>query len=152
MGKPRNFHLTENFILEVDGIERVRFSSVTGLDQQFNDVVIRQGAETTPNRQPGEYQPVDITVEGPAYTDTAFEDLFNKTVDIVNGGGSVGEDLYFDADLKQMDRDKSTVLKKWRLERCYCASYNPGDFDAEAEAPRKESMILRPKKVVPITV
>jgi len=152
MGKPRNFHMQQNFLLLIGGVERARFSSVDGLDQQVPDVVIRQGAETFPNRQPGEYQPVDVTVEGPAFTDTSIEDMFYKTIDLINGGGAIGEDLYFTATLQQVDRDKSTVLKKWKLERCYCGGYNAGTFDAEGDAVRKESFILRPRRVIPQTV
>ena len=51
---------------------------VNGLAENFNDVVVRQSAVTWPDRIPGEYQPIDITVvpEGgaPARTNDARYD------------------------------------------------------------------------------
>jgi len=145
--EPRNFHMQPKWVLEIDGIERVRFSRVTLPDETVTDNVIRQSAETHPNRAPGEYQPVDVEVEGPSYTDPTVRDLWNKTINMIEGGGEIGEDLYFDADLIQLDRDNTTQLVKYRLHRCYCGGRKFGDFDAEADGARKIGFILRPRKI-----
>jgi hypothetical protein len=150
MGAPRNFDLTANWVLEMDGIERSRFSKVTIPEEAVTDIVIKQSAETFPNRMPGEYTPVDVAVEGPTWSDDTVQKLWERTINIINGGGPVGEDLYFDADLIQLDRDKVTPKKKFRLHHCYCGGRGYGDFDAETDAPRKESFILRPKRIEPI--
>ncbi len=151
--QPRNFMLQPKWVLYIDGIERIRFSRVTIPDENVSDNVIRQGAQTHPDRVPGEYQPVDVEVEGPAYVaDPTFRLLWNKTIDAINGGGEIGEALYFDADLVQLDRNNFTELEKVRLHHCYCAGRKFGDFDAEADGARKQGLLLRPKKIEVIPV
>jgi hypothetical protein len=150
---PRNFYMQPKWVLYIDGIERVRFSKVTIPDETVTDNVIRQSAQTHPDRAPGEYQPVDVDVEGPAYfSDPTFRTLWNKTIDVVNGGGQIGENLYFDCDLVQLDRDNETELEKYRLHRCYCGGRKFGDFDAESDGARKKGAMLRPKKVEEIAI
>lgn len=149
---PRNFFLQANWKLEIDGIERARFGKVTGLGETVTDVVIRQSAQTWPDRAPGLYQPVEITVEAPAYLDPSIRDLWTKTIDIINGGGNIGEELYFSADLVQLDRDKSTELERYRLHRCYCGGRTYGDRDAEADDFVRDGFMLRPKRIEQIAV
>ncbi|MCP4568959.1 MAG: hypothetical protein GY841_15395 [FCB group bacterium] len=145
---PKNFMMQPKWVLYIDGMERIRFSRVTVPDETVSDNVIRQGAQTHPDRAPGEYQPVDVEVEGPAYfSDPTFRTMWNRTIDVINGGGAIGEDLYFDCDLVQLDRDNETEMEKYRLHRCYCGGRKFGDFDAEADGARKKGLILRPKKI-----
>jgi len=145
---PRNFFMQPKWVLRIDGIDRVRFSRVTIPDETVTDNVVRQSAQTYPDRVPGEYQPGDVEVEGPGYfQDPSFRKLWRKTIDVINGGGAIGEDLYFDCDLVQMDRDNETELEKYRLHRCYCGGRKFGDFDAESDGARKKGMILRPKRI-----
>lgn len=156
MGKfsePRNFHKADNWVLRQDGIDRVRFSNVTMPDETVDDVVVRQSAETYPNRIPGMYQPGDVEVEGPSFTDPTVKDLWNKTINVIQGGGEIGEDLYFNCDLVQLDRDKATEMTKYRLHRCYCGGRKFGSFDAEGGGVRKVGFILRPRYIeeIPVT-
>lgn len=151
--QPKNFYMQPKWVLQIDGIERVRFSRVTIPDETVTDNVIRQSAQTFPDRAPGEYQPVDVEVEGPAFfKDPTFRTLWNKTLDVINGGGSIGEELYFDCDLIQLDRDNETQLEKYRLHRCYCGGRKFGDFDAESDGARKKGAILRPKWIEELEV
>lgn len=150
--KPRNFHMQPNWVLYIEGVERVRFATVSVPDETVTDNVIRQSAETHPNRAPGEYQPVDVEVEGPSFTDPTVKDLWNRTIDVINGGGEIGEDLYFNADLIQLDRDKTTEMTKYRLHRCYVGGRKFGSFSTD-DGPRMIGFILRPRYVeeIPVT-
>jgi len=150
--QPKNFFMQPKWVLYIDNIERVRFSKVTMPDETVSDNVIRQSAQTYPDRAPGEYQPGDVEVEGPAFKDPTVRTLWNRTIDVVNGGGAIGEELYFDADLVQLDRDNETELEKYRLHRCYCGGRGFGDFDAGADGARKKKFILRPKKIEEIAI
>jgi hypothetical protein len=151
--EPRNFHKSTKWVLRIDGVDRVRFASVTVPDETVTDVVVRQSAETHPNRVPGEYQPVDVEVVAPSFTDRTVMDMWNKTINVVQGGGEIGEDLYFDGDLVQLDRDNTTEMTKYRLHRCYCGGRKFGTFDASTDEVRQIGFILRPRSIeeMPVT-
>lgn len=151
--EPKNFHKQSKWVLRITGVDRVRFSNVTVPDETVTDIVVRQSAETYPQRIAGDYQPVDVEVEGPSFTDRTVMDLWNKTIDVVQGGGEIGDELYFDGDLVQLDRDNTTEMTKYRLHRCYCGGRKFGSFDAEGDGARKVGFILRPRKIeeIPVT-
>jgi hypothetical protein len=142
-----------DWLLEIDGIGRVRFSQVTIPDELYTDTVIRQSAENFPNRAPGNYQPVDVEVMGPDYLDTSFEEMWTKTAAVVASAGpaAVGEELYFDADLVMLARDKVTELRRERLHHTYCGGLKHGNRDADSDAPIVNGVILRPQWIEPIT-
>jgi hypothetical protein len=154
MGQPRKFAMEANWLLRVDGIDRVRFSQVTIPDETYTDTVIRQSAENFPNRAPGNYQPVDVEVMAPDYLDTSFETLWTRTAAVVASGGpaAVGEELYFDADLVMVDRDMVTELRVERLHHCYCGGIKHGNRDADSDAAIVTGVILRPQWIEPIPV
>lgn len=146
---PKNFHLVRNWILEIDGIERVRFGSVDIPEEIAEDIVIHESAELYPQRIPADPPQVDVRVEAPAFSDETVKYLWEKTVNQLEGGQVLLESMYFTATLYQLDRDKKTKLKKWELKETYCAGRITGKFSSTDNEARMEGFVLRPREIVP---
>jgi len=146
---PKNFHMTKNWILEIDGIERVRFTSCDIPEEIMDDVVVPESATLYNQRVPGDPPQVDVRVEGPSFVDDIVKELWDRTIDFVNGGQTLIDEMYFTGTLFQLDRDKKTKLKKWDFDEMYCGGRIHGKFDATGNEVRMEGFILRPRSIDP---
>ena len=146
---PKKVHLTHNWILELDGIERVRFETCDIPDEIMDDIVVHESATMYPQRLPADPPQVDVRVEGPAFTDTSVEELWDRTGNYVGGGHEPLEGMYFSGTLYQLDVDKKTKIKRWDFFEMYCGGRVHGTFSAAEKAVRKEGFILRPRKLKP---
>ena len=149
VGRARDYLAKFKFTVECAAFERAGFSTCSEIAMEVGEMQIREGGALLPHKQPGLGTVPDVTLEKGATDSTDLLEWFQSVADFMRVDGaqvpsSAADipDVYKqDVTVWQRDRDGSR-LHGWKLHKAWPKRFSAGDFDADAEEFRIESVVL----------
>ena len=141
------------FVVEINGVEHARFSSVSEIGPEVGEVVYREGGGLAPvAKDPGLYNVPDVTLaRGSVHTDSDLFRWFERVARFATDRGIVSPFYKRNIDIVIRDRDHTELLR-WRLYDCWPKKFVAGDFDGSAEEKVVEQVTLSVRGVRRIVV
>ena len=132
IGQPRSFHKKFKFIVEIDSFTSSGFQKCSELSAEIAKVEYSEGGSLIPDKSPGRLTFTDVTLERGATQDLDMFTWFKQVANAAANSGLVDPSYKRNADIKQQDRDNST-LRRWRLTNAWPVKFMAGDWDNEAD-------------------
>jgi phage tail-like protein len=146
LGSSRALHEKFNFIVLVDGIEKLFFSKTSEVSHEVARIDYHEGGALLPIKWPGRVTVPDITLERGVGTSRSLHDWFvqvaNLKLDAGRGAGFPVPAFIRNVTIVQRDRPRTGTLRKWRLFGCFPVKYMAGDWDNGVDAVVIESLTL----------
>jgi phage tail-like protein len=115
------------------------------------EITYAEGGSSIPWKMPGKQTFADLTLERGTSSDESFYTWAKQTSDasshgmgaLSRGKGNVGGSWVRQGLLFQLDRDASTILRRWRIVNAWCKKIVASDgWDATSDEVVMESLIL----------
>jgi phage tail-like protein len=125
------------FQVTIDGFDRIGFTEVSGLDQEVEVILYREGADPlTPRLIPGLVKPARVTLKRGLAGDAGLQ----KWMDGVKAGAGLGLRRTVRVDLMSETRD--AAVQSWRLIRALPVRLEGPHLDAGTSAVAIETLVL----------
>jgi phage tail-like protein len=130
-----------NFIVEIAGIRRAGFTTVSDLSMNFGKTVLREGGRTLPHKKPGLTDAEDITLERGVVMDADFHTWAKQVMDAASGNGITALGYKRTIDIIVIDRDGSERAK-YTVYGAFPIKIKAGEWDATSEEAVMEELVL----------
>jgi phage tail-like protein len=152
-GAATTFHDSFRFIVQIEGVTRAKFRSVSEITMTHEDIDHWEGGRAIAYKSPGRVTVDDVTLErGVIDNDDDLYFWFITTTDVnvdsplgagIGTGLGLDDEAYKrDVDIVQLKRD-GTPRKRIRLVNAYPKTVTLGSMNNEEDAKTIESVVLR---------
>ncbi|MBU1483185.1 MAG: phage tail protein [Gammaproteobacteria bacterium] len=140
-GEPLDFYTSFNFIVEIDGVRRAGFNSMSELGVEIGVVEYHEGGRDIPHKRPGKRSYANVTLERGATDDRDLYDWVNQMTNATTGRGQTADAYKKNVDVVQLDRDGS-ARRRWTLFNAFPSGHKAGEWDATSEEATMENLVL----------
>jgi len=132
-GTPRTYHKKFKFVVEVDGLGYAGFQDCSELAAELAVVEQWEGGGTrAAAKDAGRLTYPNITLTQGATQDLELWEWFRECADAVADGGIIEPYYKRTADIVQLDRDNSELMR-WRLQEAWIRRFVAGQWDNTAD-------------------
>ena len=127
VGELRKIHRSFLFLVEIDGIGSAKFQQAGAPEAEAEEIIYREGGDAVGIKVPGLINVSDVVlVRGVA--DDDLYDWWTQVYDFVAEGGVQDSELLRNAELVQLDRDR-TELHRWALFATWPKKFKGGEWN-----------------------
>jgi len=138
-GEPLDFYTRQEFIVEIDGISRAGFMTMSELAVEVTVATLMEGGRATPHKRPVKKNYPNVTLGRGVTDDRDIYDWMGQVSSASTGTGLTGTDYKRNIDIVQLDRDGSE-RRRWTLFGCFPVRFVAGDWDADSDDPLVEQV------------
>ena len=149
VGKAKDYLAKFKFTVECAAFGRAGFSTCSEIAMEVGEMQIREGGALLPHKQPGLGTVPDVTLERGATNDVDLLEWFQRVADYIRAdtagvpSSAATAPDFFKVDITVWQRDRSGLKQHgWKLHNAWPKRFSAGDFDADAEEFRVESLVL----------
>ena len=140
-GEPLDFFVKEQFLIEIDGVRRDAWDSMSELSVETATVEVYEGGRGIPHKKPGRSTYADVTLTRGKDADRDLYDWASQVKNAVTRRGLTADDYKRQLDIVQLDLDGSEVAR-WTLVNAYPNKFVAGDWDSKVDEGVMESVTL----------
>lgn len=140
-GEPLDFYTRHEYLVEIDGIERAGFLTMSELAVEVTVATLMEGGRAIPHKRPVKKNYPNVTLGRGATDDRDIYDWMEQVSKASTGTGLNENQYKRNIDVVQRDRDGSE-RRRWTLYGCFPVRFVAGDWDADSDDPLIESVEL----------
>lgn len=130
------------FEVQIDGITRAAFQKASGLSAEVSTIDYYEGGRMHPYSMPGRVTFEEFTLSRGQCIDKELYMWFKEVYDSKAASGAYEQQIYRNLEFVQYDRDHSE-LQRIAAYDCWPRKYETGDWDAEADELRIETVTIK---------
>lgn len=140
-GQPLDFYTRHEFVIEIEGIRRAGFASMSELAVEVSIASLHEGGRSTPHKRPVKKNYPNVTLTRGATDDRDLYDWVSQVSSAATGAGVTADGYKRTLDVVQLDRDGSE-RRRWTLYGAFPVRFAAGDWEADSDDPLMESVEL----------